>query len=584
MTSTCKISGLLPVLAILVLATPLSAQGSDNCSTAQVISGAGPFAFDLTTATTGTDGQGNLACNVNGSMAIQDDVWFRWTAPTSDTFILTTCLQTTVDTKVAIYAGTTCPPAAPVSCDDDSGSAQSVCRFFATAGQTFLFQVGTSPFGSPGTGTFRVLRVASSSTDDCSAAAALPSTGMYAWDDTLASTGTQGQSNPNCPQVHNDLWFTWVAPGSGMAHLNTCLQTNADTALSVYDGSGCPVANAIACDDDGCGLQSLVQWAPVAGNTYTFQIGLSGGISGSWGTFDIEQDAPPPNDDCSTPMILPGPGGTSYDNSTATTGSQGQGTACGPIQRDLWFTWTATTSGTATVETCFQTASNTILAVYAGSGCPTAAELGCNDDACSGVTSSVTVPISVGAPYTIQIGSPPGAPPGPASFTITETPGGGSITPFCFGDGTGMPCPCSSPAGAPGHGCSNSAHANGAIVSVLSGSESIAAADLRLTSTGHRLSTLAVWFQGDVLANQVVYGDGLRCVGSPLVRLYSMSFAPGTMPDPLDSPASPSIVVRGGITVPGTVKGYFLAYRDPAGYACSATFNASNALSVTWAP
>ncbi len=119
---------------------------------------------------------------------------------------------------------------------------------------------------------------------------------------------------------------------------------------------------------------------------------------------------------------------------------------------------------------------------------------------------------------------------------------------------------------------------------MLSGSPSIGAADLRFTSTGHRLSTLAVWFQGDVLGSQPAYGDGLRCAGTPLVRLYNMAFSPGTMPDPLLTPASPSIVAAGGITVPGTIKGYFLAYRDPASYGCSATFNASNALSVTWGP
>ena len=158
------------------------------------------------------------------------------------------------------------------------------------------------------------------------------------------------------------------------------------------------------------------------------------------------------------------------------------------------------------------------------------------------------------------------------------------IDPYCFGDGTGNPCPCSSPNGAAGHGCSNSANPGGSIISVLSGSGSISANDLRLTSTGHRLSTLAVWFQGDVLATQPPYGDGLRCAGNPLIRLYNMSFAPGTMPDPLVTPASPTIAVRGGITVPGTLKGYFLAYRDPASYGCAATFNASNGLRVTWGP
>lgn len=170
----------------------------------------------------------------------------------------------------------------------------------------------------------------------------------------------------------------------------------------------------------------------------------------------------------------------------------------------------------------------------------------------------------------------------PSSSLEIFTAGPPPISAYCFGDGTGNACPCGSPAGAAGHGCSNSDHPGGALLSVLSGSESIGSANLVLRSTGHHLSTLAVWFQGDVLTVQPPYGDGLRCAGTPLVRLYTVQ--PNV--DPLDSPSSPSIVAQGGITVPGTIKGYFLAYRDPANYGCPppATYNATNALRVVWGP
>jgi hypothetical protein len=166
--------------------------------------------------------------------------------------------------------------------------------------------------------------------------------------------------------------------------------------------------------------------------------------------------------------------------------------------------------------------------------------------------------------------------------TLTCASGGGTV-PFCFGDGTGNQCPCTPHNGSAGRGCANSDHASGALLSVLSGTASIGAADLRLTSTGHHLSSLAVWFQGTVLTSQPAYGDGLRCVGNPLIRLYTMQ--PANV-DPLNTPSSPTIVAAGGITIPGTIKGYFLAYRDPVAFGCAppATFNASNALQVTWGP
>jgi hypothetical protein len=369
-----------------------------------------------------------------------------------------------------------------------------------------------------------------------------------------------------------------------MAHLNTCGQTDVDTAIAVYAASGCPTATAIACDDDGCALQSNTQWLANSGTTYMLQIGGAGGNSGGWGTFTITIDAPPANDDCNTPLVI-GPGGTGYDNTAATTGSQGQSTACGPIQDDLWFTWTATTSGTATVETCFQTASNTILAVYAGAGCPTGSELGCNDDACGGVTSSVTVPISVGMPYTVQVGTPPGSLPGPASFTITETPGGGPITAFCFGDGTGTPCPCGNN-GAPRHGCANSVNPAGGRL-VGNGVARVSADSLVLQGTGMPPNSTAVYIQATLQVNNgagAVYGDGLRCVIGTIVRLGTKtndgSGASGYGGPIGDVPIS----VRGGIPPVGATREYQIYYRNPPAFCTSATFNLSNGLEAIWTP
>jgi hypothetical protein len=38
------------------------AQGSDSCASAQALVGSGQFAFDTTSATTGSEGQGESAC------------------------------------------------------------------------------------------------------------------------------------------------------------------------------------------------------------------------------------------------------------------------------------------------------------------------------------------------------------------------------------------------------------------------------------------------------------------------------------------------------------------------------------------
>ena len=140
--------------------------GSDNCATPDAIVGAGPHAFDNTLATTGTEGQSTVNCIFSGQIACADDVWFSWTAPSTGTFEISTCGQTTVDTKIIVNSGTACPAAGGTAagCNDDlqtgifPGNFQSRATFTATAGSQFLIQLGLFPVAplTPGTGTFRI--------------------------------------------------------------------------------------------------------------------------------------------------------------------------------------------------------------------------------------------------------------------------------------------------------------------------------------------------------------------------------------------------------------------------------------------
>jgi hypothetical protein len=59
--------------------------------------------------------------------------------------------------------------------------------------------------------------------------------------------------------------------------------TSHDTRLAVYDGCACPEgAGILACNDDSCGLQSLVAFTAVAGQSYLVRIGsYSPDVSGA---------------------------------------------------------------------------------------------------------------------------------------------------------------------------------------------------------------------------------------------------------------------------------------------------------------
>lgn len=132
-------------------------QSNDACPTPTVLVGAGPFAFDNTAATTGSQSQDELLCNFFGTSAIDLDLWFRWTAPASSAYTLTLCGQSSIDSKVAIYNGTGCPSGSAIACNDDACGLQSQVSFATTTGNSYTIQLGSYPSSPGGAGTFAIV-------------------------------------------------------------------------------------------------------------------------------------------------------------------------------------------------------------------------------------------------------------------------------------------------------------------------------------------------------------------------------------------------------------------------------------------
>src|SRR6185295_3395475 len=111
----------------------------------------------------------------------------------------------------------------------------------------------------------------------------------------------------------------------------------------------------------------------------------------------------------------------------------------------------------------------------------------------------------------------------------------------CAGDGspTGVACPCSN-FGAPGHGCQNSAATGGALL-VASGT--VSPDTVTMNSSGQLPSASAILLQGStILASPITFGDGTRCIGGALKRLYVAAAVGGAVSFP---PAGgPSISAR----------------------------------------
>src|SRR5690606_27373697 len=150
--------------------------GSDECVGAEQIAGTGTFAFDNTLATTSFDGQD---CT---SGAINNDLWFSWTAPSTGVFRVETCGLTTWDTELAVYEGPTCPGLC-IAGNDQACDNQSRVMFNAVQDQVYLIQVGsflTTTVGGPG--AFSITEFIPVANDECTTADAISGVGSFAFD------------------------------------------------------------------------------------------------------------------------------------------------------------------------------------------------------------------------------------------------------------------------------------------------------------------------------------------------------------------------------------------------------------------
>jgi hypothetical protein len=191
--------------------------------------------------------------------------------------------------------------------------------------------------------------------------------------------------------------------------------------------------------------------------------------------------------------------------------------------------------------------------------------------------------------------------PGGARAFVGRTPPDGAVPsnaltleerdqaiPFCAGDGSSGPCPCGNQAvSGEGQGCVNSLGDASRLVD--SGDASLGSDTLVLTASGEVASTISIFLQGGAQASPSGFGDGLRCIGGGLARLYVHQAQGGVVAAP--HAGEPSVSARsaalGDPIAAGTRRFYQVLYRDNVSSFCpppgGSTFNTSSALAVLWA-
>jgi len=203
-----------------------------------------------------------------------------------------------------------------------------------------------------------------------------------------------------------NIWYRYTASRTCNVTVSLC-GSSYDTALAIYRGSECypQQNNMIGCNDDACGRQSEITFPATAGSEYLIEVGGFGVSKGS-GVISIICDSsePPPvnlnNDNCQNAKPIGNVSGMAFDTRNATFDGPGH---C-MTSPNIWYIYTATCTGEATASLC-GSGYDTKMAIYNGGGCnPSQSRLiECNDDSC-GWQSEVTLDVTAGQQYLIEVG------------------------------------------------------------------------------------------------------------------------------------------------------------------------------------
>jgi hypothetical protein len=160
---------------------------------------------------------------------------------------------------------------------------------------------------------------------------------------------------------------------------------------------------------------------------------------------------------------------------------------------------------------------------------------------------------------------------------------------FCSGDGSTTACPCGNASVGVGRGCNNSSATGGAQLAA-NGLAALAADSLHFTSSFEKPTATSIFLQGKTQVSPgVAFGQGLRCIGGTLKRLFVHNAVLGIVSAPIgaDAAVSSQSSALGDPISAGEMRFYQVYYRDPnvlGACAPDATFNASQALSIAWYP
>jgi hypothetical protein len=358
-------------------------------------------------------------------------VWWSWTAPSRGSVIFYTA-GSNFDTILAVYRGNALSSLTEMGSNDDESDSSLTSAVSFTAFQNVVYYIVVD--GYDGDSGNIVLSWSSE----------LPSNDNFA--DRISLAGESGQltmSNANASResgepnhanytASHSLWWSWTAPRSGYATIDT-YQSALDTVLAVYHGASLGSLQLItACDDFDAlytifsknktgfsakyipqnaafrnrDLTSTVNFYTEAGREYQIAVDGAGNAIGeivlSWHLEDPPASAPP-NDHFDNRIAIDGGTGQITGANIFATKQGGEPPHADNLGgRSVWWSWTAPTTGIVTFDTV-GSGYDTTISVYKGNSVDTLSLLIGNDDIGIPVASRVTFTATKGNIYHIAV-------------------------------------------------------------------------------------------------------------------------------------------------------------------------------------
>ncbi|GEM_PF-1287110 len=419
------------------------------------------------------DGSDNYQQNGNnfgapscGALNNAPDVWYAFQAPASGSVDILTAAGTITDAVMEVYSANCSGSYTSIGCNDDFiGAMPQLNLTGLTAGDTYYIRLWEY---NGGTGNFDIcvtttVAATGNDTDPCNNATPLTvsttcNTSVVDLSGATYEANATNFGTPSCGPLSSEpeVWFSFQAPASGIADVQTFAGTVTDAVMEVYSSDCAGTFTSIGCNDDFVGTMPQLNLTGLTpGQTYYVRLWDYGGGNG---TFDIcvTEPTPPSNDSdpcnnatpltvgttCNTSVV--DLNGATYEANATNFGAP----SCGGLngtEPEVWFSFQAPASGAVDIETFAVTIFDAVMEVYSSDCAGTFTSIGCNDDFVGTMPGLNLQGLTPGDTYYVRLWEISGG-AGTFDICITEdiqatgpcTQGGANVTcgtadPFCTG-------------------------------------------------------------------------------------------------------------------------------------------------------